>query len=116
MEILEDADAARTHITDLTPEAASVSPGAVETLRLSGVDKDLNAIDRYEVIKRPDPPQTPGSYELSRAARTNWSKTSARYRSLPVLHVHNCRVRPKPAATVLPCSEKARPPLWQSGL
>jgi hypothetical protein len=28
-----------------------VSLGAVETLRLSGVDKDLNAINRYQVIK-----------------------------------------------------------------
>jgi L-lactate utilization protein LutC len=51
VEILDDAAAARTRIKDLIPEGASVFTGASETLRLSGIDADLNTSGRYDAIK-----------------------------------------------------------------
>ena len=50
-EILDDASAARARIKDLVPEGASVLTGASETLRLSGIDEDLNASGRYDAIR-----------------------------------------------------------------
>jgi hypothetical protein len=50
-EILDDAAAARTRVKDLIPEGASVFTGASETLRLSGIDKDINTSGRYAAIK-----------------------------------------------------------------
>ena len=43
VEILDDAAAARTRVKELIPEGASVFTGASETLRLSGIDEDINA-------------------------------------------------------------------------
>jgi LUD domain len=51
VEILEDAAAARTRINDLIPEGASVFTGSSETLRLSGIDADINASGRYRAVK-----------------------------------------------------------------
>src|SRR5579872_3910304 len=51
VEILDDAAAARTRIKDLIPEGASVFTGASETLRLSGIDADINASGRYDAIR-----------------------------------------------------------------
>jgi hypothetical protein len=51
VEILDDAAAARTRIKDLIPEGASVFTGASETLRLSGIDEDINTSGRYQAIK-----------------------------------------------------------------
>lgn len=51
VEILDDAAAARTRVKDLIPEGASVFTGASETLRLSGIDEDINAGGRYQAIK-----------------------------------------------------------------
>jgi hypothetical protein len=51
VEILHDAAAARTRIADLIPEGASVFTGASETLRLSGIDEDINASGRYAAVK-----------------------------------------------------------------
>ena len=51
VEILDDAPAARTRIKDLTPEGASVFTGASETLRLSGIDEDINTSGRYDAIR-----------------------------------------------------------------
>jgi ketosteroid isomerase-like protein len=51
VEILDDADAARTRIKDLIPEGASVFTGASETLRLSGIEEDINNSGRYEAIR-----------------------------------------------------------------
>lgn len=51
VEILDDAAAARSRIKDLIPEGASVFTGASETLRLSGIDADINASGRYRAIK-----------------------------------------------------------------
>src|SRR5262249_46378748 len=51
VEILDDAAAARTRIKDLIPEGASVFTGASETLRLSGIDADINTSGRYDAIK-----------------------------------------------------------------
>jgi len=50
-EILNDAAAARARIRDLIPEGASVFTGASETLRLSGIDADINTSGRYQAIK-----------------------------------------------------------------
>ena len=50
-EVLDDAAAARTRIKDLIPGGASVFTGASETLRLSGIDADINASGRYQAIK-----------------------------------------------------------------
>jgi len=51
VEILEDADAARARVKDLIPEGASVFTGASETLRLSGIDADINTSGRYQAVK-----------------------------------------------------------------
>jgi len=51
VEILDDAAAARTRIKDLIPEGASVFTSASETLRLSGIDEDINTSARYQAIK-----------------------------------------------------------------
>ncbi|WP_327182481.1 nuclear transport factor 2 family protein [Streptomyces sp. NBC_01334] len=50
-EILDDAAAARARIKDLLPEGASVLTGASETLRLSGIDEDINAGGRYDAVR-----------------------------------------------------------------
>ena len=51
VEILDDAAAARTRIKDLIPEGASVFTGASETLRLSGIEEDINNSGRYAAIR-----------------------------------------------------------------
>jgi hypothetical protein len=51
VEILDDAAAARARIKDLIPEGASVFTGASETLRLSGIDADINTSGQYQAIK-----------------------------------------------------------------
>jgi hypothetical protein len=51
VEILDDAAAARIRIKDLIPEGASVFTGASETLRLSGIDEDLNDSGRYDSLR-----------------------------------------------------------------
>src|ERR1700733_8646789 len=50
-EILNDAAAARSRVKDLIPEGASVFTGASETLRLSGIEKDINTSGRYEAVR-----------------------------------------------------------------
>ena len=50
-EVLEDAEAARTRMATLVPPGASVFTGTSETLRISGIEADLNASGRYEAIK-----------------------------------------------------------------
>ncbi|MFJ4653963.1 LUD domain-containing protein [Nocardia sp. NPDC088792] len=50
-EILDDAAAARARVEELIPAGSSVFTGASETLRLSGIDKDINAGDRYTSVK-----------------------------------------------------------------
>ena len=51
VEILDDAAAARARVKDLIPEGASVLTGASETLRLSGIDADINASGRYQAVR-----------------------------------------------------------------
>ena len=51
VEILDDAAAARTRVKDLIPEGASVFTGASETLRLSGIDADINTSGRYQAVR-----------------------------------------------------------------
>ncbi|MFF0095318.1 LUD domain-containing protein [Streptomyces canus] len=50
-EILDDAAEARARIKDLVPEGAGVLTGASETLRLSGIDEDINAGGQYDAIR-----------------------------------------------------------------
>jgi hypothetical protein len=50
VEILDDADAARARVKELVPAGASVFTGASETLRLSGIEEDLNG-ERYDAIR-----------------------------------------------------------------
>jgi hypothetical protein len=64
VEILDDAAAARTRIKDLIPEGASVFTGASETLRLSGIDADINTSGRYDAVK-------PRGLALDRATQMN---------------------------------------------
>ena len=54
VEILDDAAAARARVKSLIPEGASVLTAASETLRLSGIDDDLNSGGRYQAVR----PQT----------------------------------------------------------
>src|SRR5690348_11727561 len=51
VEILDDAAAARTRVKDLIPEGASVFTGASETLRLSGIEEDINTSGRYQAVR-----------------------------------------------------------------
>ena len=51
VEILDDAAAARTRVQELIPDGASVFTGASETLRLSGIEEDVNAGGRYDAVK-----------------------------------------------------------------
>ncbi|GAA0411400.1 hypothetical protein GCM10009530_74890 [Microbispora corallina] len=51
VEILDDVAAARTRVKELIPEGAGVLTGASETLRLSGIDDDINAGGRYQAVK-----------------------------------------------------------------
>jgi L-lactate utilization protein LutC len=51
VEILDDAAAARTRVNDLIPEGASVFTGASETLRLSGIDEDINNSGQYDAVR-----------------------------------------------------------------
>jgi LUD domain len=51
VEILDDAAAARTRVKDLIPAGASVFTGASETLRLSGIEEDINTSGRYDALK-----------------------------------------------------------------
>jgi L-lactate utilization protein LutC len=55
VEILDDAAVARTRIKDLIPEGASVFTGASETLRLSGIEEDINHSGRYDSLKSRPP-------------------------------------------------------------
>jgi hypothetical protein len=50
-EILDDAAAARARVKDLIPEGASVFTGASETLRLSGIEEDINTSGRYDALR-----------------------------------------------------------------
>ncbi len=51
VEILDDAAAARERVKELIPEGADVFTGASETLRLSGIDEDINGSGRYASVK-----------------------------------------------------------------
>ena len=51
VEILDDAAAARARVQELIPEGASVFTSASETVRLSGLDKDINESGRYQAVK-----------------------------------------------------------------
>jgi hypothetical protein len=70
VEILDDAAAARTRIKDLIPAGASVFTGASETLRLSGIEEDINHSGQYDSIKSRPP--------LDRATQRNeiWAALS----------------------------------------
>ncbi|HEY1825985.1 MAG TPA: LUD domain-containing protein [Acidimicrobiales bacterium] len=51
VEVLADATAARARVKDLIPEGAGVLTAASETLRLSGIEEDINVSGRYDAIK-----------------------------------------------------------------
>jgi catechol 2,3-dioxygenase-like lactoylglutathione lyase family enzyme len=51
VEILDTLSEARTRVPDLIPAGASVFTGASETLRLSGIEDDINASGRYDALK-----------------------------------------------------------------
>jgi ketosteroid isomerase-like protein len=51
VEILDDAAAARARVKELIPRGASVFTAASETLRLSGLEQDINAGGDYESVK-----------------------------------------------------------------
>ncbi|MEV4002371.1 LUD domain-containing protein [Actinomadura sp. NPDC049753] len=51
VEILDGVAAARTRVRELIPEGAGVFTAASETLRLSGIDEDINGSGRYDAVK-----------------------------------------------------------------
>lgn len=51
MEILDDIDEARARVEALVTPGASVLTGASETLRLSGIEADLNSGDRHDAVR-----------------------------------------------------------------
>jgi LUD domain len=70
VEILDDAVAARARVRELIPPGASVFTGASETLRLSGIEDDINKSGRYDALKSRPP--------LDRATQRNeiWAALS----------------------------------------
>ena len=55
VEILDDAAAARARVKEMIPGGASVFTGASETLRLSGIEEDINKSGRYDSVKSRPP-------------------------------------------------------------
>jgi hypothetical protein len=51
VEVLDSAQAARTRVAALLPVGAAVYTAASETLRLSGIEADINGSDRFVAIK-----------------------------------------------------------------
>src|SRR5712692_3670277 len=51
VEVLDDAQAARARVAALLPDGAAVYTAASETLRLSGIESDINGADRLVAIK-----------------------------------------------------------------
>ena len=51
VEIVDDVAAARARISELLPPNAVVFTAASETLRLGGIDDDINASGRYAAVK-----------------------------------------------------------------
>src|SRR5437879_8357006 len=51
VEVLDDAQAARARVAALLPDGAAVYTAASETLRLSGIESDINDSDRFVAIK-----------------------------------------------------------------
>ncbi|WP_042394724.1 LUD domain-containing protein [Streptacidiphilus carbonis] len=51
VELLDDVDAARSRVKELIPEGAEVFTAASETLRLSGIDEDINGSGRYRAVR-----------------------------------------------------------------
>ncbi|WP_426595122.1 LUD domain-containing protein [Cellulomonas sp. McL0617] len=51
VEIIDDASAARARVAELVPRGATVFTGASETLRLSGIEADLNAGGLYAAVR-----------------------------------------------------------------
>ena len=51
VEILDGVADARTRVKELMPAGASVFTSASETLRLSGIDADINDSGRYEAVR-----------------------------------------------------------------
>lgn len=51
VEAIDDTAGARVRIGELIPDGASVLTSASETLRLSGIDADINESGRYEAIR-----------------------------------------------------------------
>jgi hypothetical protein len=52
VEILDDAQEARARVQALIPAGASVFTGASETLRISGIEADINTSGRYDAIRQ----------------------------------------------------------------
>jgi len=50
-DVLDDADVARQRVLAMIPEGADVFTAASETLRLSGIDAELNDSARYESVR-----------------------------------------------------------------
>jgi LUD domain len=51
VEVLEDAGAARARMHDLLPQGSTVLTSSSETLRLSGIEDDINTSGRYRAVK-----------------------------------------------------------------
>jgi L-lactate utilization protein LutC len=51
VEVLDDAAAARTRVKHLIPEGATAFTAASETLRLSGIEADINDTGRYVAVR-----------------------------------------------------------------
>jgi ketosteroid isomerase-like protein len=64
VEVLDDAAAARTRVAELIPPGAEVFTAASETLRLSGIDEDLNGSGRYRALR-------PALLAMDRAAQAD---------------------------------------------
>jgi L-lactate utilization protein LutC len=68
VEILDDIKSARSRVRDLIPEGSTVYTSASETLRISGIDEDINSSGRYEALK-------PRVLAMDRATQRNEIRT-----------------------------------------
>src|SRR5579864_3554075 len=51
VEVVDDAQAARARVAALLPDGATVFTAASETLRVSGIESDIETSDRLDAIK-----------------------------------------------------------------
>jgi len=105
VEILDDIAAARARITELLPANAAVFTAASETLRLGGIDEDINASGRYAAVK-------PRVYALD---RTTHGAEIRRLTSIPDVVVGSVSALTEDGALVAVSASGSQLPAYAGG-